>query len=124
MFKKFVVAVMVLSGALTLTMLLPNFPPAVAGAAMFEGAAEDGLLPVVLSNWRILIALSGGLLIAGALFGPLRAPALAFAGLSKIGFIALVFTRGFADSLGPAAAIDVVMVVLFAWFLFAGAKRG
>lgn len=123
MLNKIVVPVMLLSGALTLTMLLPSFPPAVAGGALFDGLAQDGVAPLLFSNWRILIGLSGGLLIAGALFRPLRPFALVFAGLSKAGFIALVFTRGYLDSLGQAVAVDSVMIVLFIAFLFAGRQR-
>lgn len=123
MFRQFIITTMVFSGALTLTMLLPEFPPAIAGRAMFEGLVADGVAPLLFSNWRILIGLSGVLLIAGAFFVPLRAPALIFAALSKMGFIALVLTRGYQDSLGPAVIVDSVMVLLFAAFLVFGARR-
>ncbi|HRP10390.1 MAG TPA: hypothetical protein PLK37_05095 [Terricaulis sp.] len=123
MLNRLITPVMLLSGVLTLTMLLPSFPPALAGRAMFDGLVADGIAPVVFSNWRILIGASGALLIAGALFQPLRVPALIFAMLSKAGFIALVITRGYLESLGQAVAVDGVMIVLFAAFLVAGAKR-
>lgn len=123
MLKKIIVPVMLLSGVLTLSMLLPSFPPALAARALFDGLVQDGVAPLLFSNWRILIGVSGALLIAGAAFRPLRAPALIFATLSKIGFIALVITRGFLESLGQAVAVDSVMVLLFVAFLIAGRER-
>jgi len=123
MLNKFIAPLMVFSGVLTLTMLLPTFPPGIAGRALFDGLVEDGIAPILFSNWRILIGVSAALLIGGALFRPLRVPALIFVILSKAGFIALVVWRGFLDSLGQAVAADGVMIVLFAVYLLTGAKR-
>lgn len=125
MFNRIVVAVMLVSGALTLTMLYAAFAPVAAVQSMFQETPEGAMAAVVVPNWGVLIGLMGGLLIYGALHKPVRNAALIIAGASKIALIALVLAQGdrYLSGLGIAAAVDSVMVVLFAVFLLAGRAR-
>ena len=125
MFNKIIVAVMIISGLLTLTMLYAAFAPAAAIQSMFQETPDGAMAAVVVLNWGVLIGLMGALLIYGALHKPVRAAALIIAGASKIAFIALVLAQGerYLSGLGAAVAVDSVMVVLFAVFLIAGRAR-
>lgn len=125
MFNKIIVAIMIVSGLLTLTMLYAAFAPTAAVQSMFQETPEGAMAAVVVPNWGVLIGLMGVLLIYGALHKPVREAALIIAGVSKIAFIALVLAQGerYLAGLGTAVAVDSIMVVLFAVFLIAGRLR-
>lgn len=119
MLNKFVVAVMVASGLLTLSMLYAAFAPEAAMQAMFGETPEGAMASVVTRNWGVLIGLMGALLIYGAFHKPVRNTALIVAGASKLAFISLVLAEGerYLSGLGAALVLDSVAVVLFAVFL-------
>lgn len=112
--------IMVVSGILTLTMLYAAFLPIAASRSMFGETPQGAMASIVLPNWGVLVALMGGLLLYGAFHLPSRRLALVVAGASKIAFIALVLMQGgrYLGGLGIAIAVDGVMVVLFALYLF------
>ena len=115
-------AVMLVSGALTLTMLQAAFSPDAALVSTFGAPLEGAPAQLVARNWGVLIALMGGMLVYGAFRPHVRRMALAVAGLSKLAFIALVLAHGsafMAHQAGVAIAIDAVMVALFAAYLLA-----
>jgi hypothetical protein len=122
MFNRVFVAIMVLSGLLTLTMLYAAFAPGAASQSMFGEEPDGAMESVVVPNWGILIGLKGALLIYGAFNPASRKLALVVAGASKIAFIALVLAQGdrYLPGLGLAVAIDSVMVVLFAVYVVFG----
>jgi hypothetical protein len=114
--------VMLVSGALTFSMIQAAFAPDAALASMF-GAGVDGThAQIVVRNWGVLIALMGAMLVYGAFRAHVRRMALTVAGLSKLAFIALVLAHGaefVGHHAGIAVAIDSVMVTLFAAYLAA-----
>jgi hypothetical protein len=120
MMGKVIAGVMIVSGLLTLTMLYPAIAPVAASQAMFQEAPQGAFASIVVPNWGVLIALMGGLLLFGAFNPSSRRLALAVAGASKVAFVGLVLAQGdrYLASVGPAVAIDSVMVVLFAIFFF------
>lgn len=122
MLDKVFVAIMVIAGLLTLTMLYAAFAPAAAVQSFFQETPEGALASVVVPNWGILIGLMGALLIYGAFHAPSRKLALVVAGASKIAFIALVLMQGerYLSGLGTAVIIDAVMVVLFVIYVVFG----
>jgi hypothetical protein len=121
MLNKVFVAIMIVGGLLTLTMLYAAFSPIAAVQSMFGETPQGAMANVVVPNWGILIGW-GGLLIYGALHAPSRKLALVVAGASKIAFIALVLMQGgqYLSGLGAAVVIDSIMVVLFALYLVFG----
>lgn len=113
---------MLVSGALTMTMVYAAGAPAAALQSTFGESLQGPVAEVVVRNWGLLIALMGGLLIHGAFNPQVRRAALLTAGASKVAFIALVLgsgTRFLAYGAGTAVAIDAVMVLLFAGYLLA-----
>lgn len=84
--------VMILSGALTLTMVHALMSPDSALRATFGGTLEGPLAEIVVRNWGALIALIGAMLIYGAFQLHGRKLVLVVAGLSKVTFITLIFT--------------------------------
>jgi hypothetical protein len=122
MFNKVFAGVMALSGLLTLTMLYAAISPVAATQSMFGEAADGAMAAVVVPNWGVLIGLMGALLVWGAWHAPSRKLALVVAGASKIAFLALVLMQGerYLGGLGVAAAVDAVMVALFAIYLVFG----
>jgi hypothetical protein len=112
--------VMVVSGALTATMVQAAIAPDSVLRANFGETVSGPLAYLVVRNWGALIALIGAMLVYGA-FNPLhRALVLIVAGASKMIFIGLVLaegTRYLSSQAGVAVAIDSVMVILFGWYL-------
>lgn len=123
MLNKAFVAIMVVGGLLTLTMLYATFSPVGAIQSMFhQTPASDAMTDVVVPNWGVLIGLMGALLIYGAFHAPSRKLALVVAGASKVAFITLVLMHGerYLAGLQTAVIIDSVMVLLFVIYLVFG----
>jgi hypothetical protein len=115
--------VMLVSGALTCTMVYAAIAPRAALTSMFGEALEGPLAEVVVRNWGALITLMGAMLIYGAYAVEVRSFALVVVGLSKVIFIALVLSqagRYMTRQAGIAAIIDIAMVTLFGAYLMAG----
>lgn len=108
------------SGALTCTMVYAAIAPQAALRSTFGETLEGPLAEIVVRNWGALIALMGAMLIYGAFNPHARSLALTVAGASKLVFIALVLSHGgryLGRQAGIAIAVDLVWVVLFAWYL-------
>ena len=112
--------IMLVSGALTATMIHAAIAPQAALRSTFGETLEGPLAEIVVRNWGVLIALVGAMLIYGAFNAAVRPLVLIVAGLSKLAFIALVLSQGtryLSHQAGIAIAIDLVMVVLFGCYL-------
>ncbi|MBY0562638.1 MAG: hypothetical protein K2P58_00530 [Hyphomonadaceae bacterium] len=120
MLSKTIAGIMIVSGLLTLTMLYAAISPSAAIQQMFQETPTGAMAAVVVPNWGALIGLMGALLIFGAFNPSSRRLALAVASASKLAFVGLVLAQGerYLSGVGIAVAIDSVMVVLFAVFLF------
>jgi hypothetical protein len=116
---------MLVSGALTCTMLYAAIAPDASLTSTFGETLDGPLAQIVVRNWGALIALVGGMLIYGAYHPASRPMALTVAALSKLTFIGLVLTHGrsyLGQQVGISIAVDSVMVLLFALYLV-GARR-
>jgi len=112
--------IMLVSGALTCTMLYAAIAPQAALRSTFGETLEGPLAEIVVRNWGALIALVGAMLIYGAYDPPGRPLILTVAGLSKLIFIGLVLSQGrqyLSHQAGFAVVIDLVMVALFIGYL-------
>jgi hypothetical protein len=121
--------IMIISGVLTTTRIYAAIAPEAALSSAFGETLNGPLARVVVRNWGALIALVGAMLIYGAFDPPGRPFILVVAGVSKAVFVALVLSQGkryLGHQAGLAVAIDLVMFVLFAWYLLAvrGAREG
>ena len=117
--------IMVVSGALTCTMIYAAIAPQAALRSTFGETLEGPLAEVIVRNWGVLITLVGGMLIYGAFNPAVRAVSLTMAGVSKLAFIILVLSHGgryLGHQAAVAVVVDFVWVVLFAWYL-AGRRR-
>lgn len=118
--------IMLVSGALTCTMVYAAMAPRAALQSMFGETLDGPLAEIIVRNWGILITLVGVLLIWGAFNPGLRMAALIVAGLSKLVFIGLVLsfgTRYLGQQAGISIAIDLLWVVLFACYLLGQRAR-
>jgi hypothetical protein len=117
--------IMLLSGALTCTMLYAAIAPQAALRMTFGEALEGPVADIVVRSWGGLVFLVGAMLLYGAYHAPVRALVLAVAGASKAFFIALIVAQGgrFVSQSGLTLAVDTVMVLLFLAWLVAG-RRG
>ncbi len=116
--------VLLVSGALTCTMLYAAIAPEAALRSTFGEALAGPLASIVVRNWGVLIALLGALLIHAAFNPPVRRAAVAVAGASKLAFVGFVLAHGtaFLQGQAPVAVmIDAVTVVIFAVYLLRGA---
>ena len=112
--------VMLVSGALTCTMVYAAIAPREALRATFGEAPEGPVAEILARNWGVLVTLVGASLIYGAFHPPARRLALMVALASKATFIALVLSHGgrfLGYQAGVAVVVDAVWVVLFAWYL-------
>lgn len=122
MLNKVFVAIMVISGLLTLTMLYAAVSPVAASQSFFQETPQGAMASIVVPNWGVLIGLMGALLLYGAFHAPSRKLALVVAGVSKLAFIALILMQGdpYLSGLQTALIVDAVMVVLFAIYVLVG----
>lgn len=117
--------VMLISGALTLTMVQAAIAPSAALRATFGESLEGPLAQIVVRNWGALIGLIGAMLIYGAFHPHVRPLVLVVAGLSKVIFITLILTLGaqyLGHQAGVAIVVDSVMVLLFITYLVASSR--
>ena len=118
--------IMLVSGALTFSMVHAAIAPQAALHSTFGESLEGPLAEIVVRNWGALIALVGAMLIYGAFRPEHRPLILIAAGASKLVFIALVLSQGgryLSQQAGIAIAVDLVMVALFAGYLIASRRR-
>lgn len=107
---------MLVSGALTCTMLYAAIAPQAALQSNFGEVLEGSLAEIVVRNWGALIGLVGAMLIYGAYQPASRPLALTVAVVSKLTFITLVLVHGqqyLSQQVGVAVAVDLVWVLLF-----------
>ena len=112
--------IMLVAGALTCTVAYAAMAPQAALRSTFGETLEGPVADIVVRNWGALITLVGAMLIYGAFNPQVRSMALVVAGASKLVFASLVLSHGWrflAHQAGIAIAIDLVLVVLFAWYL-------
>lgn len=111
---------MLVSGALTCTMLYAAIAPQAALQSTFGATLDGPVAEIVVRNWGVLVTLVGLMLIYGALVPPARRLVLTVAVMSKAVFIALVLTYGremLGHQVGVAVAVDAVWVLLFGAYL-------
>ena len=117
---------MLVSGALTCTMLYALVAPQPALQSNFGEGLEGQVAEIVVRNWGALIGLVGAMLIYGA-FNPASRPmALAVAAVSKLTFITLVLVHGqqyLSEQIGIAIGVDAVWVLLFALYFLGVRSR-
>ena len=111
--------IMLVCGVLTFTMVYAAIAPQAALQSTFGAVLVGPLAEILVRSWGALIALVGAMLIYGAFDPPGRPFIVTVAGVSKLIFIALVFTygRSYLGHAGLVVAVDSVMVVLFAVYL-------
>lgn len=126
-FAKSIKWVMLVSGALTCTMVYAVIAPQAALVNTFGESLSGPLAEIVVRNWGALITLIGAMLIYGA-FRPLhRHLILVVALASKLVFITLVLALGrqYLGKAGIAIAFDTVIVLyFFAYLASSRATRG
>lgn len=119
--------IMLVSGALTCTMIYAAIAPQAALHGTFGDSLQGPVADVVVRNWGVLIALMGVMLIYGAFNVAARPLVLTVAGLSKVTFIALILILGrpfLGHQAGIAVISDVIQVSLFAAYLLFAPGRG
>jgi hypothetical protein len=118
--------IMLVSGALTCTMVTAAFTPAETLRSIFGAWPEGPEAELVARNWGILIGLTGAMLVYGAFHPAVRAMALVVAGASKAVFITLVLARGgrfLSHQAGIAVLVDAVWVLIFTAYLWSTRPR-
>ena len=114
--------IMLVSGALTCTMLYATVAPQAALASTFGDTLQGPVAEIVVRNWGVLIALMGAMLIYGAFNTAARPLVLTVAGVSKVTFIVLILVLGrpfLSHQAGVAVVSDLIQVSLFLGYLLA-----
>ena len=113
--------IMLVSGAMTCTMVYAAIAPQAMLQRTFGEGVDGPLAELVVRNWGVLIFLVGAMLIYGAFTVAARPLVLTVAAASKVTFIALVLSNGdryLRGQAGMSVVVDAVMVLLFAIYLF------
>ena len=110
--------IMILSGALTFTMIFAAISPQAALDSMFGKNITGPLAEIIVRNWGALIALVGRMLVYGAFNIAVRQLVLVVAILSKLTFITLVTINGFAQQLTLPITFDSIIVLIFVIYLY------
>ena len=103
--------IMLVSGALTCTMLYATIAPQAALQGTFGVTLQGPAAEIVVRNWGMLIALMGAMLdLYGAFNIAARPLVLTVAGLSKVTFILLilVFGQSFLDQQARASPLSAI----------------
>ena len=118
-FSKSIKWVMLISGALTCTMIYAAIAPEAALLNTFGESIRGPLAEIVVRNWGALITLMGAILIYGALQPLHRNFVLVMAVVSKIIFVTLVLSLGsqYLGTAGLTVAFDTVVVLYFIAYL-------
>jgi hypothetical protein len=111
--------IMLVSGALTCTMLYAAIAPQAALLSTFDQVLEGPVAEIVVRNWGVLIGLIGAMLIYGAFTPMVRPLVLSVATASKLVFIVLVLAYGFGNKVAVPVTVDLVVSLLFVTYLVA-----
>jgi uncharacterized protein YacL len=117
--------IMLVSGALTCTMLYATVAPQAALQSTFGDTLQGPAAEIVVRNWGMLIGLMGAMLIYGAFNLSARPLVLTVAGLSKVTFIVLILVLGrqfLSHQAGVAVVSDVIQVSLFVGYLLSAPR--
>jgi hypothetical protein len=111
--------VMMISGALTATMLFGLFAPQVAVESMFGATFSGPLETLIIRSWSSLIGLIGIVLLYGAFNERYRVFCISIAAFSKVVFVTLVLIYGqaFLATAAPAIVMDCLVILLALAFL-------
>lgn len=118
--------IMLVSGALTCTMIYAAIAPQAALRGTFGETLQGPLAEIIVRNWGVLITVVGAMLIQGAFHPASRPLVLTVAAFTKLVFIVLVLSQGsryLGQQAAVAIAVDAVWVVLFAYYLLATRAR-
>ena len=116
---------MIVSGALTMTMVYAAIAPDAAMRSTFGEGVNGPAEELVVRNWGVLITLIGAMLIYSAHKPHMRPLALTLAGASKLAFAGLVLSHGtrfLGSQAGVAVVVDLVWVVVFAMYLWRASR--
>ena len=115
--------ILIVSGALTCSMLSMAVAPRAAMRATFGEAAEGPVADLIARSWGAMIFASGLMLIYAAWHAEVRLPILLYSIAGKLGFIGLVLAepRFRKPNALIAAGGDLVIVALLGWYLLAAA---
>jgi hypothetical protein len=121
MLSKYIKWIMLISGALTCTMIYAVISPEASVANTFGESLSGDLANTIVRSWGALITLVGAMLIYGALNPANRKFAATIGGVSKLIYVSLIFNLG--DPYLSKAAIIVgfdtlVAVILLAYVAF------
>jgi len=118
--------IMLVSGALTCTMVYAAIAPQAALRSTFGETLEGPLAEIIVRNWAVLITLVGVMLIRGA-FNPAARPlVLTVAGCSKLIYIGLVLAYGrqyLGHQVSVSLVVDAVVLALFIGYFIGAGRR-
>jgi len=118
--------IMLVSGALTCTMIHAAIAPQAALRSTFGETLQGPLAEIIVRNWAVLITLVGAMLIWGAYSPAGRRMVLTVAGFSKLVYIVLVIVHGrqyLGHPVGLSVVVDGVVVALFAGYFIGAGRR-
>ena len=116
--------IMLVSGAITCTMLYAAIAPSAALELMFGDSLEGPLAEIIVRNWAALITIVGAMLVYGAYSPSSRGLVLTVACVSKAIYIGLFLSIGtqYLANTGISIAFDSILIVVFCTYLW-GVRR-
>ena len=111
--------ILIVTGAVTATMLSQFFAPLVMLRRIYGEAPTDGVSVALARHWGLLIFCVGGLLIYAAFYPQVRAPVLVFAVIEKAALAVCVLGTSLRrkGSAAVLAGADLLMALVFVLYL-------
>ena len=119
--ERHIKGIMLVAGLFTFGLIFAFVAPWAALRTLFGASLEGPVANMVVRNWGVLIALVGAMILYGAYHPAVRRFVLATTAISKVFFVGLVIAGGtefLGHPIAIAALVDIVVVVLFAGYLW------
>ncbi|MGH6873223.1 MAG: hypothetical protein ACREHE_17135 [Rhizomicrobium sp.] len=113
-----IAAILIVCGSATCSMLAMAIAPRFAARFIFGEELAGGAAVLIARSWSAMIFASGLLIVASAFHPGYREPVLLAAIAGKLSFVLLANAGRYRAQPAFAMAIaDLIMVVLFGWYL-------
>ena len=115
---------MLLAGLITCTTLAAVFAPQETLISMFGTNLTEPLADLLVRSWGFLVFIMGALLIYGAFDEDSRMLCAITAGISKLGFLFLifVFATDYIETLWVSVVFDSIVVLILAIYAVSAKK--
>lgn len=114
--------ILLVSGALTATMLYAAIDPQAAMMTSFGATLEGPLAEIIVRSWGLMVTLIGAMIILSAFRPKYRRLVMSAAAIGKAFLITMIIIQGGAimTAAMPVVVFDALVVLIFAAYVLTG----